>query len=83
MKFSINDLLFCAKLEIFQAENIKRCQYKVEITSENEAFPRIDYKETEIMKLKHQVQNFKCEIERVKLQLNENGRKFEVGRNFG
>ena len=58
-----------------QAENIRCRQCQVEITSENEPLPRIDYKETEILNLRQQVQNLKGEIGGLKQELGEKDRK--------
>ena len=41
-----------------------RCRYcQAKITAENELLPRIDYKETEILNLKQQVQNMKLQLD--------------------
>jgi len=51
----------------------RHCQTK--ITSENEPFPRIDYKETEILNLKQQNQNLQREIDRLKQELGQKDKK--------
>jgi len=63
------------EMNTFQAENIRCRQCQVEITAENEPLPRIDYKETEILNLKQQVQNLKGEIGGLKQELDEKDRK--------
>ena len=41
-------------------KSFSRCRYcQAKITAENELLPRIDYKETEILNLKQQIQNMK------------------------
>lgn len=46
------------------------CSYcKAKITAENEQLPRIDYRETEILNLKQQIQNLKQELTEKEKQL--------------
>ena len=59
----------------FLAENLKCRQCQVGITSKNEPLPRIDYKETEILNLKQQVQNLQGEIGGLKQELDEKDTK--------
>ena len=50
--------------------NVRCRQCQVQITSQNEPLPRINYKETEILNLKQQVQNLKGDNERLKQELH-------------
>ena len=44
-------------------ESYSKCRYcQAKITAENELLPRIDYRETEILNLKSQIQNLKQEL---------------------
>ncbi len=53
-----------------------RCRYcHAEITAKNELLPRIDYKETEILNLKQQIQILKNVIETLKQELDEKDMK--------
>jgi hypothetical protein len=50
--------------------NVRCRQCQVQITSQNEPLPRINYKETEILNLKQQVQNLKGDNDRLKQELH-------------
>lgn len=61
---------------ISKNQSYSRCNYcQAKITPENEFLPRIDYKETEILNLKQQIQNSERLIEGLKLRLAENDKK--------
>ena len=60
------------RIEFDYNENYVICRYcQTKITPENEKLPRIDYKETEILNLKQQVQNLRGEIGGLKQELVE------------
>ena len=51
-------------------ESFSKCRYcQAKINSENELLPRIDYRETEILNLKQQIQNMKFELDEKDSQL--------------
>ena len=57
-------------------ESNARCSYcQAELTPENELLPRIDYRETEILNLKQQLQNLQSLIDSLKQELMIKDRK--------
>lgn len=57
-------------------ESNARCSYcQAELTAENEHLPRIDYRETEILNLKQQLQNLQSVMDSLKQELSEKDKK--------
>ena len=53
----------------------KCCYCQAKITPENEVAPRMDYRETDILNLKQQIQNYKGVIKSLQQELDENEKK--------
>ena len=63
-------------MDNIQANNNANCRYcRAILTPENELLPRIDYRETEILNLKQQIQNFKGIIKSLQLDLDDKDSK--------
>jgi hypothetical protein len=63
-------------MDNIQANKNANCRYcRAILTTENEFLPRIDYRETEILNLKQQIQNFKGIINSLQHDLDDKDSK--------